>query len=691
MAQPTPNRKPQRFALLIGIDYYCADDTRVNLSGCVNDVRRMKDVLREELNVPNNNITTVLGAKPEEDPTEWQHPTQPTRDDVIEKIKGITSSAQPGDFVYFHYSGHGCRVPTEYDRKRKVAATEDEALFLVGGTIIRDVELGALLAAMKEKGIILLAVLDCCHSGGATRIGKIEETGVRSRGLIEHPADAEWLQPRPAATGPDRNAKMIANWFYQESGYHFVAACQANQKARECEQDQRLAMGELTASLIKALGTYRTSMSTTTYRTLDNWLSIHFRTRQQHPLVFGDFDQIIFNLGTPLEFKQPHPGEATVIKTLTKSLDLDRGSADAVKIGDEYQIFPPSETRREGINFVAQVAVSKLRLFESSARLVEGKGCLDNVRPGWWARRISRRDSHATKIIVEPPRHPNEEAQRAIKQLANEWKHHIDSANVPLKLYFDGDQEAPSPAYRVRISKRSEFEILDRDQNALRSMPRLKTTDPHMAEKLIAQLTHLQMYQVVMDLKPASAVSDKEFGKKYEFAITEVQDEEYEEEEMESEEEQQGNPTLKSYDINFTNISSEDLYVTILSLSMLRGVHRAFPIEGEGSQLVEPRRSIVPVRLEIFKPDFLDHEDCLNKGNEMIDLLKVLVTLEPHNFDHFLLHDLDQDAMETSRTQETAPRSTGANIQEEDRGTRTVRLKPAQWGVDVKRIDTIIA
>ncbi|KAB2572504.1 hypothetical protein DBV05_g8841 [Lasiodiplodia theobromae] len=222
-------------------------------------------------------------------------------------------------------------------------------------------------------------------------------------------------------------------------------------------------------------------------------------------------------------------------------------------------------------------------------------------------------------------------------------------------------------------------------------MPRLKATDPRMAEKLIAQLTHLQMYQVVMDLKPASAVSDKEFGKKYEFSITEVQDEEYEEEEMDFEEEQQGNPTLKSYDINFINVSSEDLYVTVLSLSMLRGVHRAFPIEGEGSQLVEPGRSIVPVRLEIFKPDFLDHEDCLNKGSEMIDLLKVLVTLEPHNFDHFLLHDLDQDAMETSRTQEWAARSTRANIQEEDRGTRTVMLKPAQWGVDVKRIETMIA
>lgn len=140
-----------------------------------------------------------------------------------------------------------------------------------------------------------------------------------------------------------------------------------------------------------------------------------------------------------------------------------------------------------------------------------------------------------------------------------------------------------------------------------------------------------------MDLKPTSA--DKEFRKRYEFSIIE---DPYKKEEIELEEEGQGSPILGYYDIDFKNVSSKNLYVTILSLSTLRGVYKDFPTKGRGSHLVESGKSIAPaIELRIFKNDFFDHKDYFNKRTKIVNTLKILVTLEPHNFDHFLLHNLN--------------------------------------------------
>lgn len=133
---------------------------------------------------------------------------------------------------------------------------------------------------------------------------------------------------------------------------------------------------------------------------------------------------------------------------------------------------------------MAQVVIHKLSLFESSARLV--KGCLDNVEARWWAKRISRQDSHTTKIVVEPLSDHNDKAQRAIEKLRDKWTQHTDPANIPLKLHFDGDRLKLSLAYRVRVSKTLELEILDKAGKVLRNIPQLIATDERMVKKLIA-------------------------------------------------------------------------------------------------------------------------------------------------------------------------------------------------------------
>jgi len=53
-------------------------------------------------------------------------------------------------------------------------ATMDEVLVPTNfacenGRCLRDVELAYLIQEMNEKGLATAVVLDCCHSGGATR------------------------------------------------------------------------------------------------------------------------------------------------------------------------------------------------------------------------------------------------------------------------------------------------------------------------------------------------------------------------------------------------------------------------------------------------------------------------------------------------------------------------------------------
>lgn len=164
--------KTRRRALLTGIDYYDQFDRSQNLQGCVSDIDGVQDVLSRNQLVPEESILVLRGNVPQGRYPKPQAPTSPGRKEIINAIRTITSQSRRGDFVYFHFSGHGTRLETVYPEKR--GTWKDEAICCADGSIIRDVELGVLLDEMAAKGIKILAVLDCCHSGGATRISSEE-------------------------------------------------------------------------------------------------------------------------------------------------------------------------------------------------------------------------------------------------------------------------------------------------------------------------------------------------------------------------------------------------------------------------------------------------------------------------------------------------------------------------------------
>lgn len=87
-------------AVLIGINY---PGTAVELRGCVNDVRRMQKCLIELYGFANKDITILIDTD--------KSCIQPTGKNIHDELTRLIASGQSGDFLVFHYSGHGTRIP----------------------------------------------------------------------------------------------------------------------------------------------------------------------------------------------------------------------------------------------------------------------------------------------------------------------------------------------------------------------------------------------------------------------------------------------------------------------------------------------------------------------------------------------------------------------------------------------------
>ena len=146
----------RRRALLVGINY---TGTGGELNGCVNDVRKMKAFL------------TSCGWSETDDSilclTDDQSKPHrlPTKANMIAGMRWLVAGAQPGDVLFFHFSGHGGQqVDPHGDEEDGMDETICPLDFTVAGQICDD-DLFEILASPLPAGCRLTAVLDCCHSG----------------------------------------------------------------------------------------------------------------------------------------------------------------------------------------------------------------------------------------------------------------------------------------------------------------------------------------------------------------------------------------------------------------------------------------------------------------------------------------------------------------------------------------------
>lgn len=134
--------------LLVGINKYPG----APLNGTVNDVKLMYKILKEYYGFEQFKILTD---------------EEGTKKKIIKELQWLVRGSQPGDTLYFHFSGHGSQVPVN-DR---TASYEPDGLDEIICNIdldwdrpIRDDDLGNMFANLPQ-GVKTTVVLDSCHSG----------------------------------------------------------------------------------------------------------------------------------------------------------------------------------------------------------------------------------------------------------------------------------------------------------------------------------------------------------------------------------------------------------------------------------------------------------------------------------------------------------------------------------------------
>ena len=139
-------------ALLVGINY---NNTDAQLNGCINDVKSIGALLRDNCDYPSENIVFLTEETKE----------LPNRANIEARIKWLVSNCLPGDTLVFYYSGHGASIndtnSDETDGKDEVLVPLD---YKTNG-VITDDWLFTNMVAKVPTGVTLWAFTDCCHSG----------------------------------------------------------------------------------------------------------------------------------------------------------------------------------------------------------------------------------------------------------------------------------------------------------------------------------------------------------------------------------------------------------------------------------------------------------------------------------------------------------------------------------------------
>ncbi|MBS1808762.1 MAG: caspase family protein [Acidobacteria bacterium] len=238
-------QSPVRRALLVGINTYSpatgekqldAAQTKRgknrgvwgNLEGPVNDVDGMHEILIARFGFKRGNIRVLKNA-------------EATRDNILAAIRRhLIEEAAAGDVGLFFYAGHGSQVrnskSTEADKFDESYVPADASK---NASDIRDKELARLFNRSLDKGVLLTAILDSCHSGSGVRGGYPTAETVRA------------LDPNleDVADPPDTNKAP------EERGALVFSAASDDQKALELPDESGEQRGLFSAALLKTLQT----------------------------------------------------------------------------------------------------------------------------------------------------------------------------------------------------------------------------------------------------------------------------------------------------------------------------------------------------------------------------------------------------------------------------------------------------
>lgn len=329
------------YALFVGIDDYPGAPLR----GCVNDVREAEDWLRRH-GGPATDVRTL-------------HDAQATRAAVVRAVEEHLGQGGPGDTALLWFSGHGSERPTDDPREATgmcQALVCHDSLDAGGRPLLQDTELGGLLDAIAGRGVHVVAVLDCCHAGGATRG---TPAGATARGVewrpwwrtSGHPEGAE-ARTDGAAAGADRSGGSGGTGGSRDGGapdgpeprrHVLLAACRPQERAHEAELDGRV-RGYFSHALLHAL--HRLG-PTAAYGPLHALAEERVRSLHpfQHPGLRGPHDRSFLHGDTV-------PGSPFLLRHTASGWEVDCGYAHGLRAADAEFTLLGEDGRRVAVTAV---------------------------------------------------------------------------------------------------------------------------------------------------------------------------------------------------------------------------------------------------------------------------------------------------------------------------------------------------
>lgn len=665
------------FAILIGIDYYFPNiipggGSYPSLGGCVRDINHVQDFLLQNIQISKDNIIKLtssrndLGNGPLEIPEKL-----PTYNNIVKAFETITEKANKGNQIYVHYSGHGGRTITTIP-KIKGPNGLDEALVPtdIGNTSIpylRDTEMAVIIKRMLEKKLIITMVLDCCHSGGATKgnggaatrgIDIIDTTLRPQESAVSSLQDIEntWKsfsnlsydipdQYNNSSNSVTKNIQVASGggycWLPQINNYVLLAACRPSESAYEYAFEGNERNGALTYWLLKSLSQLDKGI---TFKHIHDRIiaKIHSQFPQQTPMLQGDGNRQIFGNNYIKTVYAVNVLRVDENNNNTRIL-LNAGQVHGIRKHVKFAIYP------NGLNDYSKIE-KRLGIVE-----VDERGSTNS-----WANVIAKFDngdieSGSQAILIDPvdihlkkkinlvyPDESNSDSLIIKNQLEaiEILKDSIEknSKDSFLELSNQANNKAD---FQVAVNNKNEYEIWDPAGNPIPYLnPSIKINDKNSTNSIIERLVHLSKYlniQQIDNLDIASPLSRKLeidlFGVEDDYDPADKPDLKPLEFENNIKKVKVGQQMMLRIRNKLPKESNKVLNITILDLQPDWGITQIYPSNpGENFIPIDPdSEQYFP--LGVTLPNGYDYGK---------DLIKVFATLDPTDFHWLELPSLNQ-------------------------------------------------
>jgi hypothetical protein len=313
-----------------------------DLDGCLNDVDAMHDVLIARYGFLPENVTVLRDS-------------EATREGIFAAIrKNLIESVSSGDEVVFFYAGHGSQVTnsksSEPDKKDETIVPADA---FYGTPDIRDKELRKILNEVLDRGALLTAIFDCCHSGSIARGLPAME---KIRFLEPDPRDvADPTSPEPPP---------------EERGAIILSSTQDADPAAEAPADeQNPAHGAFSLAFLKVLKSAPVTLPVDQIFSRTKAL-MQSSGRKQEPVLAGPGDR----RQVPLFGK---PGAALTGRAIVPVLRVADNGEVLLQAGVAIGLSEACELKKAGVSTAAQQIRLKVKevmgMSKSRALVIEGK------------------------------------------------------------------------------------------------------------------------------------------------------------------------------------------------------------------------------------------------------------------------------------------------------------------------------